>query len=114
MHAGMTGADGWLLGALQVLALAEHELLVFAAFWFTIGLFDELGLDLAYLWLRLTRRTRTVRLAPGYGVDRLMGPVAVMIPAFREAAVIGTQGTDQPGDTDESDFHNRLASIAWP
>ncbi len=90
MHAGMTGADGWLLGALQVLALAEHELLVFAAFWFTIGLFDELGLDLAYLWLRLTRRTRTVRLAPGYGVDRLMGPVAVMIPAFREAAVIGT------------------------
>ena len=27
--------------------------------------------------------------------------------------VIGTQGTNQAGDTDESDFHNRLGSIAW-
>ncbi len=86
----MTGADGWLLGVLRALALAEHELLVFAAFWFTIGLIDEVGLDLTYLWLRLTRRAKTMRLAPGYGADRLTGPVAVMIPAFREAAVIGT------------------------
>lgn len=86
----MTGADGWLLDALRGLALVEHELLVFAAFWFTVGLIDELGLDLAYLWLRLSRRARTMRLAAGYGTDRLTGPVAVMIPAFREAAVIGT------------------------
>jgi len=28
-------------------------------------------------------------------------------------AVIGTQGTDQDGDTDGSDFHNRLGSLAW-
>ncbi len=28
-------------------------------------------------------------------------------------AVIGTQGTDDEGNTDESDFHNRLGSIAW-
>ena len=27
--------------------------------------------------------------------------------------VIGTQGTDEDGDTDESDFHNRLGSIEW-
>lgn len=86
----MTGAENWLLEALRVLALVEHELLVFAAFWFTVGLVDELGLDLAYLWLRLTRRAKTMRLARGYGADPLTGPVAVMIPAFGEAAVIGT------------------------
>src|SRR6185436_14075638 len=28
-------------------------------------------------------------------------------------AVVGTQGENDPGDTEESDFHNRLGSIAW-
>ena len=28
-------------------------------------------------------------------------------------AVVGTQGQDDAGNTDESDFHNRLGSIAW-
>jgi hypothetical protein len=28
-------------------------------------------------------------------------------------AVVGTQGADDPGTTDESDFHNRLGSLAW-
>src|SRR5262249_58024257 len=27
--------------------------------------------------------------------------------------VIGTQGSDDPGNTNESDFHNRLGSISW-
>ncbi len=27
--------------------------------------------------------------------------------------MIGVQGSDEPGDTDESDFHNQLGSIAW-
>ncbi len=27
--------------------------------------------------------------------------------------MIGIQGSDQPGDTDESDFHNQFGSIAW-
>ncbi|MDP3905825.1 glycosyl transferase family protein [Novosphingobium sp.] len=93
----MTGAEDWLLAAFKALALVEHELLVFAAFWFTVGLIDELGMDASYLWLRLTGRARTMRLARGYGADRLTGPVAVMIPAYREAAVIGTTITHALG-----------------
>lgn len=86
----MTGAESWLLQALQVLALAEHELLVFAAFWFTVGLIDESGIDLAYLWLRFSRKIHTLRLSAAYGTGPLTGPAAVLIPAFRESAVIGT------------------------
>ncbi len=41
------------LGALQ---LVEHELLVFAAFWFAVGLVDEIAVDLAWLWLQITGR----------------------------------------------------------
>jgi Prealbumin-like fold domain len=41
-------------------------------------------------------------------VDRL-----VTVSAADPNAVIGTQGQDDPGNTDESDFHNRLGSIEW-
>ena len=37
----------------------------------------------------------------------------VTVNAANSNAVIGTQGQDDTGDTDESDFHNRLGSIAW-
>ena len=38
---------------------------------------------------------------------------AVTVSTADLNAVIGTQGTDDPGNTDESDFHNRLGSIEW-
>ena len=44
-----------LAGVLVALSVLERELLAFAAFWFVIGLIDEVGLDLAWLWLRLGR-----------------------------------------------------------
>jgi bacteriophage N4 adsorption protein B len=72
------------------LRLIEHELLIFAAFWFVIGLFDELAIDLGWLWMRLTGRAHTRRLAEGYGAAPLLGPAAVLIPAWQEAAVIAT------------------------
>ncbi len=68
----------------------ERELLAFAAFWFCVGLADEFALDLAWLWLRLTGRAPTRALRPGFGQGPLMGPAAVMIPAFQESAVIAT------------------------
>ncbi len=37
----------------------------------------------------------------------------VTVTAEALSATIGTQGQDDPGNTDESDFHNRLGSIAW-
>lgn len=76
--------------ALQWLLVSERELLVFAAFWFCVGLLDELALDAVWLWLKLTGRASTRQLRPGYGAGPLNAPAAVLIPAFQESAVIGT------------------------
>lgn len=80
----------WIGQVLTALAACERELLIFAAFWFVIGLADELAVDLAWLWLRLTGRAGTRRLPAGFGEDPLSGPIAVLIPAYREAGVIAT------------------------
>lgn len=70
--------------------LARHELLLFAATFFLIGAIDELALDLAYLWLRLTGRARTPKIDEAALVGKpLMGRCAVFIPAWREDQVIG-------------------------
>lgn len=74
--------------ALQWLELVGHELLLFAAVWFAIGVLDELAVDLTWLWLRLTRRVET----PSLDLDPaqpLRGIAAVLVPAWREAAVVG-------------------------
>ena len=46
----------WIGQVLTALAACERELLIFAAFWFVIGLADELAVDLA--WLHQMRRGR--------------------------------------------------------
>ncbi|MEM1050968.1 MAG: glycosyl transferase family protein [Pseudomonadota bacterium] len=73
----------------QLLALVQYELLLFAGVFFLIGALDDLAVDLAWLWLKLTGRARTAI------VDReelqfrsLHKPVAVFIPAWQEADVI--------------------------
>jgi len=78
------GSDIW-----QFLALIQYELLLFAGVFFLIGALDDVAVDLAWLWLKLTGRARTPK------VDRLElqsrpldGPVAVFIPAWHEAQVI--------------------------
>jgi len=79
---------GW-HSLIEMLTLVQHELLAFAAFWFCIGLVDELAIDFTWLWLRLTGRARTTRLPVGYGAEPLSGHAAVFIPAYQEASVIG-------------------------
>ena len=85
----MVGAATEALTALDWLVLAERELLAFAAFWFCVGLVDELAIDFAWLWLKLTGKARTPRLPVGYGAEPLSGAAALLIPAFRESQVIG-------------------------
>lgn len=75
--------------ALEWLGRAEHELLLFAAIWFAVGALDELGIDLLWLWLRLTGRVRTGTVPPDINAP-LRGVAAVLVPAWQEAAVIGT------------------------
>ncbi len=86
---GMSGAATQAIAVLHGLVPIERELLVFCAFWFAVGLLDELAIDLAWLWLRLSGRARTRHLPPGYGRDPLCGPLAVLLPAYQEGAVIG-------------------------
>ena len=68
--------------------LAGHELLLFAAVFFALGALDELLVDLAWLRLRLTGRAKD-QLANHAPNRPLEGIAAVLIPAWREAEVIG-------------------------
>lgn len=70
--------------------LVEHELLLFAGVFFLIGALDELAVDLIWLALKLTGRVRRIRPPePDPDPTPLLGPAAVFIAAWREAAVIG-------------------------
>lgn len=76
--------------ALEWLALAEHELLLFAGVFFLLGSLDELAMDAAYFWLRWRGRIRTHRVnRDDLRYLELHGRVAVLIPAWQEAQVIG-------------------------
>ncbi|WP_404480592.1 glycosyl transferase family protein [Novosphingobium sp. BL-52-GroH] len=75
--------------AVACLRAMEHELLLFAAFWFILGALDDFGVDLCWIWLRLTGRGGDGRLAPGLAARPLAGRTAVLIAAWREGAVIG-------------------------
>jgi bacteriophage N4 adsorption protein B len=86
----MIEIDQGVYAILHGLQLIERELLIFAAFWFVIGLIDELAIDLAWLWMWLTGLVQTGRLTAEFGAKPLTGPVAVLIPAWQEAAVIAT------------------------
>ncbi len=77
-------------GFLQWIALMQHELLLFAAVFFMLGAVDDLALDALWLWLKVTGRAITPRRSRELLQQRqLQDPVAVLIPAWREAAVIG-------------------------
>ena len=47
----------------------------------------------------------------GYGLDS--NPSRNVTVAHAEDAVIGVQGMDDSGETDGSDFHDPLGSVAW-
>ena len=81
---------------LRALSTFEHELLLFAAFWFALGAIDELAVD--GLWLRLVLtgrgRARWLATAPEDAAPRpLRGVAAVLVPAWHEAEVVGTMLT---------------------
>ena len=55
----MTGSGFHIDWTLEAVLLAERELLLFAGFWLAIGLLDELAVDLAWFWLKVSGRART-------------------------------------------------------
>ncbi|MFM5930979.1 MAG: glycosyl transferase family protein [Novosphingobium sp.] len=72
-----------------LLRSVEHELMLFAAFWFMLGIADEVAIDLVWLWQRLVKKRRTHTLVPDVENRPLLGRAAVFIPAWQEAEVIG-------------------------
>lgn len=83
------GATFGFAGVFDALVRIEHELLLFAAFWFILGALDELSVDLCWIWLRLTGRAGERRLSRQFGRDPLTAAAAVLVPAWQEAEVIG-------------------------
>lgn len=87
----MNGPDGFFLASvLDWLPILRHELLLFAAFWFIVGAVDEFAVDLVWIWMRLTGRAQAAWLPEGFERQELGDQVAVFIPAWQEAAVIGS------------------------
>jgi adsorption protein B len=75
---------------LEWAALVGYELSFFAGIFFLIGSVDDIAIDLVWLWLKFTRRAQTEVVDRAMLRDRpLSGRAAMMIPAWREAAVIG-------------------------
>ncbi|KPF62896.1 glycosyl transferase family protein [Porphyrobacter sp. AAP60] len=80
----------WGLDLWQCLALLQHELLLFAGVFFLIGALDDIAVDAVWLWLRMRGRAMTAQRPRSALRGRdLHGAAAVLIPAWREAAVIG-------------------------
>ena len=82
---GLGQYDSW-----HVLALFQHELLLFAGVFFLIGALDDVLVDVIWLWLKSSGKAKVREVARDALVKRpLNGPVAVFVPAWQESAVIG-------------------------
>ena len=69
--------------------MLEHELLLFVGIFFLVGAADELAVDFAWIWLRLTGQGKTpVVERRQVSSEPLAGPAAVLIPAWQEEDVI--------------------------
>jgi len=74
----------------HLLTGVQFELLLFCAFWFTLGALDELAMDLVWLIVWVRRRLFAEPERSGLGAENADGArLAVFIPAWREAGVIG-------------------------
>jgi len=69
--------------------VVEHELLLFASFWFILGAIDDLAVDAVWAWLWLTGRRRDGRLSEDEATRPLAGKAAVLIACWQEHDVIG-------------------------
>ena len=80
------------------------------------GVYDADGLANGVLQVNnvlLSTYTITETIAPpGYALDDVASR-SLTVSSGTLNAVIGVQGSDQPGNTNASDFHNRLGSLAW-
>jgi adsorption protein B len=89
--------------ALNALDIFNHELMLFAAIGFLVGGIDDVAVDLVFGWQALRHRRR----GNGERLERLPGPehrLAVFVPAWDEAAVIGAMLQTALARFDHPDF----------
>ena len=80
----------WDISLWQWLALIQHEMLLFAGVFFLLGAIDDIAIDGIWLWLKATGRAATPKLDRGQlHHSQLTGPIAVFIPTWDEASIIG-------------------------
>ena len=63
--------------------------MLFAGLWLAIGIADEMVVDVLWLGMVITGRARAFRLPASFSCQPLRGTIAVFVPAWQEAAVIG-------------------------
>ncbi len=77
-----------------ILDLLLRELLLFAAFWFALGALEDLAIDIIWAARRIYRRIVHYRRRPPMRAHEIPladnpGLIAVFVPSWQEAAVIG-------------------------
>ena len=71
-------------------AIVEYELLLFAGIFLLLGAIDELAVDIAWIFLKLTGRIDTPEIdREAMSLEPLTGRAAIMIAAWDESRVIG-------------------------
>lgn len=103
----MDAAVAWIDGI-------ARETMLFAAIGFLIGGIDDLAVDLAYVVRAIRRRWRgsTVPVMADFPTATCTGRIAVLVPAWDEAAVIGAMLRATLGRFDHPDW--RLYAGAYP
>jgi bacteriophage N4 adsorption protein B len=79
----------------RMLEIMQHELLLFSAIWLLIAALDDLSIDMIWISRWLYRRFTVYRLQPPLRASQLAPPkqpglLAIFVPTWREADVIGT------------------------
>lgn len=76
--------------SVNILGVVRNELLLFSIFWIIILAIDELAIDISWIYLRLTGKVKSKALTADEAKARPDGIAAIFVPAWQEAAVIGT------------------------
>jgi bacteriophage N4 adsorption protein B len=84
-----SGVSAMIEGIVVALDAAVREVGLFAAVGFAIGGIDDLAVDLLYLLHRLVRGRMAALLADDFAAGGDARPIAVFVPAWDEAGVIG-------------------------
>jgi bacteriophage N4 adsorption protein B len=98
---------------------AREELLLFSGFWFLVGGIDDLLVDLIWLVRTAWRKLIRYRSSPPLRADQLSAPahsgiMAIFIPAWQEAAVIGAMLSQCHKAWSESGIEYRIYVGCYP